>query len=79
MKNVIILLIIVLLVGCSTPAKQKMKDNLVEIAHAVEVLNDKYCAETNEDMRQIIQTGIRFYFPAYPKDGYCNLVEMVNG
>lgn len=56
-----------------------MKEQFNEVAHAVEILNDKYCAEENEQMRQILITGIRFYFPAYPNDGYCNLVEMLDG
>jgi len=78
MKNIILLLTIISFIGCSTPAKQKLHDNLSEVAHAVEVLNDKYCAETNKGMRNIIQTGVRFYFPAYPDDGYCNLMEMLD-
>jgi hypothetical protein len=79
MKHIIILLIVTSLLGCSTTAKQKVRDTMADVAHAVEVLNDKYCAETNEEMRNIIQTGIRFYFPAYPDDGYCDLVEILDG
>jgi hypothetical protein len=79
MKHIIILLIVASLLGCSTTAKQKVRDTMADVTHAVEVLNDKYCAETNVDMRNIIITGIHFYFPAYPNNGYCNLVEIVNG
>lgn len=79
MKNIIILLVILSVIGCSSTAKVKMKEQLNEVATAVEILNDKYCAEENEQIRQILITGIRFYFPAYPDDGYCNLMEMLDG
>ena len=79
MKNIIILLVVLSILGCSSTAKVKMKEQFNEIAHAVEILNDKYCAEENEQMRQILITGIRFYFPAYPDDGYCTLMEMLDG
>ena len=79
MKNIIILLVILSIIGCSSTAKIKMKEQLNEVAHAVEILNDKICAEKNEELRAIIRTGIRFYFPGYPDEGYCNLVEMLDG
>lgn len=79
MKNIIILVVILSIIGCSSTAKIKMKEQINEVAHAVEVLNNKYCAEENEQMRQILITGIRFYFPAYPDDGYCTLMEILDG
>ena len=79
MKNIIILVVILSIIGCSSTAKIKMKEQINEVAYAVEVLNDKYCAEENEQMRQILITGIRFYFPAYPDDGYCTLMEILDG
>lgn len=72
-----ILLIVLLLsvVGCSSVQKQKLNAVMADVKHAVEVLNDKYCAETNEALRGLIIQQIKFYVPIYPAKGYCLFVE----
>lgn len=75
LKNSLIVLLVVLLVGCSTAGKQKLKHTLQIINETVEDLNDKYCAEKNDKLREILIDRIQVYVPFYPEEGYCLLVE----
>jgi len=71
----ILLILILLTVGCSSVQKQKLNAVMADVKNAVEVLNDKYCAETNEALRSLIIQQIKFYVPIYPAKGYCPFVD----
>jgi len=74
-KYLFIILIVLSTVACSATSKQKLNTMVTEVGKAVEILNDKYCAETNESMRELIIQQIKFYVPIYPSKGYCPFVE----
>lgn len=75
MKYILILLIVLTTVACSATSKQKLNTMVHEVGEVVKILNDKYCAETNQVMRDLIIQQIKFYVPIYPVKGYCPFVE----
>lgn len=74
MKYLITILLIIFLTSCSTLEKPKVKEVLADIQHAVEILNEKYCQEKVEPLRQLLIAQIRHYVPFYPEEGYCLFV-----
>lgn len=65
MKSIIIALsVCAVLAGCT------LEETLTE-------LNDRYCAETNEEKRKILINLIQVKFPEYPEGGLCNIKEVL--
>lgn len=65
MKSIIIALsVCAFLTGCI------LEETLTE-------LNDRYCAETNEEKRKILINLIQVKFPEYPEGGLCNIKEVL--
>lgn len=40
-------------------------------------LNDRYCAETNEEKRKVLIRLIQVKFPEYPEGGLCKIEEIL--
>ena len=63
-KLMVIIVICTFLTGCI------LEEKLTE-------LNDRYCAETNEEKRKILIKLIQVKFPEYPDGGLCNIEEVL--
>lgn len=77
MKYTVIIILSILLIGCSSLKDYKFGDVSKAAYSKIKVLNEQYCGAENETLRSFLLTAIRMEVPAYPAEGFCGVRKTV--